>query len=66
MTAPLSMAESALTGYVSSITQQSNSEWHTAMRQFCSSLWGTTAWGRSRQGYEWKHDSARPRPPATP
>ncbi|WP_175499886.1 RNase A-like domain-containing protein [Streptomyces sp. CC77] len=57
MTAPLSMAESALTGYVDSITQQSNSEWHTAMRQFCSSLWGTTAWGRSRQGYEWKHDS---------
>ncbi|OCC09240.1 hypothetical protein [Streptomyces sp. PTY087I2] len=45
MTMTLSMTESALTGNVSSITQQSNSEWHDAMRRFCSSLWGTTAWG---------------------
>ncbi|CAL9452974.1 RNase A-like domain-containing protein [Streptomyces sp. enrichment culture] len=58
MTMTLSMAESALTGNVSSITQQSNSEWHNAMRAFCSSLWGTSAWGRSREGYDWKHDSA--------
>ncbi|MFF3289336.1 RNase A-like domain-containing protein [Streptomyces sp. NPDC003023] len=58
MTMTLSMAESALTGNVSSITQQSNSEWHNAMRQFCSSLWGTTAWGKSTAGYQWKHDSA--------
>ncbi|WP_199550628.1 RNase A-like domain-containing protein [Streptomyces sp. N35] len=58
MTMTLSMSESALTGNVSSITQQSNSEWHDAMRQFCSSLWGTTAWGKSTAGYEWKHDSA--------
>ncbi|WP_197287485.1 RNase A-like domain-containing protein [Streptomyces apocyni] len=61
MTMTLSMAESTLTGNVSSITQQSNSEWHDAMRQFCSSLWGTTAWGGSREGYEWKHDSASSR-----
>ncbi|MFI7893048.1 RNase A-like domain-containing protein [Streptomyces sp. CACIS-1.16CA] len=58
MTMTLSMTESALTGNVSSITQQSNSEWHDAMRQFCSSLWGTTAWGASTAGYQWKHDSA--------
>ncbi|MFI1398851.1 RNase A-like domain-containing protein [Streptomyces sp. NPDC020681] len=58
MTIALSMTESSLTGQVSSITQQSNSEWHDAMRQFCSSLWGTTAWGKSTAGYEWKHDSA--------
>ncbi|WP_409469022.1 RNase A-like domain-containing protein [Streptomyces sp. HC307] len=58
MTTTLSMSESALTGNVSSITQQSNSEWHDAMRQFCSALWGTTAWGTSTEGYEWKHDSA--------
>jgi hypothetical protein len=58
MTMTLSITESALTGQVSSITQQTNSEWHDAMRQFCSSLWGTTAWGTSTAGYEWKHDSA--------
>ncbi len=57
-TSALSIAESGLTGNVSSITQQSNSEWHDAMRRFCSSLWGTTAWGTSTAGYEWKHDSA--------
>ncbi|MFB7272300.1 hypothetical protein [Streptomyces sp. NPDC056244] len=58
MTVGLSMTESSLTGLVGSITQQSNSEWHEAMRHFCSSLWGTTAWGRSTAGYQWKHDSA--------
>ncbi|WP_369376978.1 RNase A-like domain-containing protein [Streptomyces sp. cg36] len=58
MTMSLSMTESALTGLVGSITQQTNSEWHDAMRQFCSSLWGTKAWGQSTAGYEWKHDSA--------
>ncbi|MEU9224114.1 RNase A-like domain-containing protein [Streptomyces massasporeus] len=57
-TSPLSTAESGLTGNVSSITQQTNSEWHDAMRHFCSSLWGTTSWGKSREGYEWKHDSS--------
>ncbi|MFH9471182.1 RNase A-like domain-containing protein [Streptomyces clavifer] len=57
-TMTLSMTESGLTGNVSSITRQSNSEWHDAMRQFCSSLWGTTAWGTSTAGYQWKHDSA--------
>ncbi|MEU5160478.1 RNase A-like domain-containing protein [Streptomyces sp. NPDC020875] len=57
-TSSLSIAESGLTGNISSITQQANSEWHDAMRQFCSSLWGTTAWGKSREGYDWKHDSS--------
>ncbi|MER7478120.1 RNase A-like domain-containing protein [Streptomyces sp. NPDC126510] len=57
-TTSLSTAESGLTGNVSSITQQTNSEWHDAMRQFCSSLWGTTAWGKSRENYQWKHDSS--------
>lgn len=28
------------------------------MRHFCSSLWGTTSWGKSRENYEWKHDSS--------
>ncbi|GAA0645437.1 hypothetical protein GCM10009535_23680 [Streptomyces thermocarboxydovorans] len=57
MTVTLSTVEGALTGNVSSITQQSNSEWHDAMRKFCSSLWGTTAWGTQQEGYEWRHDS---------
>ncbi|MEU0914518.1 RNase A-like domain-containing protein [Streptomyces althioticus] len=57
-TVPLSTAEQGLTGNVSSITQQSNSEWHDAMRQFCSSLWGTTAWGKNRENYQWRHDSS--------
>ncbi|WP_328563761.1 RNase A-like domain-containing protein [Streptomyces coelicoflavus] len=57
-TVTLSTVESGLSGNVSSITQQTNSEWHDAMRQFCSSLWGTTAWGRNRANYEWKHDSS--------
>ncbi|MGW3404481.1 RNase A-like domain-containing protein [Streptomyces zhihengii] len=58
MTITLSMTESALTGNVDSITRQSNSEWHNAMRHFCSSLWGTSAWGKNTAGYQWKHDSA--------
>ncbi|MGP4088765.1 RNase A-like domain-containing protein [Streptomyces sp. KR55] len=57
-TMALSITESGLTGLVGSITQQSNSEWHDAMRKFCSSLWGTTDWGKRREGYEWKHNSA--------
>ncbi|MEU6522993.1 RNase A-like domain-containing protein [Streptomyces sp. NPDC046924] len=58
VTVPLSTAEQGLTGNVSSITQQSHSEWYDAMRHFCSSLWGTTSWGQNRENYEWKHDSS--------
>lgn len=54
----LSMVESSLTAQVGTITNQTNTEWHDAMRTFCSSLWGTTAWGKSTAGYEWKHDTA--------
>ncbi|MEV6397868.1 RNase A-like domain-containing protein [Streptomyces sp. NPDC051907] len=54
----LAIFEGDLIRYMSGITTQSNSEWHDAMRQFCSSLWGSTAWGKSTAGYEWKHDSA--------
>ncbi|GAA4541942.1 RNase A-like domain-containing protein [Streptomyces collinus] len=57
-TSSLSTAESGLTGNVNSITQQTNSQWRDAMRHFCSSLWGTTSWGKSRMNYEWKHDSS--------
>lgn len=57
-TTTLSSVEDGLTGNVSSITQQTHSEWYDAMRQFCSSLWGTTAWGAKRENYEWRHDSS--------
>ncbi|MFI5684461.1 RNase A-like domain-containing protein [Streptomyces sp. NPDC051636] len=58
MTMSLGTTEGNLTGLVSGITQQTNSEWYDAMRQFCSSLWGTTAWGKRTGNYEWGHDSA--------
>ncbi|WKK21242.1 hypothetical protein QZH56_20480 [Streptomyces olivoreticuli] len=54
----LAQVDGNLTGLVGSITNQANSEWYSAMRTFCSAVWGTTAWGRSREGYQWKHDSA--------
>ncbi|MFH8881266.1 RNase A-like domain-containing protein [Streptomyces californicus] len=41
-------------------TDRSNGEWAAAMRQFCSAVWGTSAWGQNRAGHEWKHDSAQP------
>ncbi|WP_406106399.1 hypothetical protein OG698_28725 [Streptomyces sp. NBC_01003] len=66
MTKALSWAEGNLTGQMYGITQQSNSEWHDAMRQFCSSLWGTTAWGKQTASYEWKHDSAANQKPSHP
>ncbi|MEU6877386.1 RNase A-like domain-containing protein [Streptomyces sp. NPDC046712] len=47
-----------MSGHMAPITNQANSEWHDAMRTFLSSLWGTTAWGKSTAGYEWKHDTA--------
>ncbi|MFE2939648.1 RNase A-like domain-containing protein [Streptomyces sp. NPDC059255] len=53
----VSQVDSTLTGAVSGITDPNNGEWQAAMRQFTSSLWGTTAWGKSTAGYEWKHDT---------
>lgn len=44
-----------LTQTMSAVTDQNNSEWHAAMRQFCSAIWGTSAWGKERQGYRWGH-----------
>ncbi|MFG2985078.1 hypothetical protein ACGFYQ_28100 [Streptomyces sp. NPDC048258] len=49
-----------LSSAVHNYTDRSNGEWNAAMRQFCSAVWGTSAWGQSREGYEWKHDSAQP------
>ncbi|WNI29962.1 RNase A-like domain-containing protein [Streptomyces sp. ITFR-6] len=54
----ITQIESTLTWTIGSISDPNNGEWQAAMRQFASSLWGTTAWGTSTAGYEWKHDSA--------
>ncbi|MFB7374703.1 RNase A-like domain-containing protein [Streptomyces sp. NPDC056222] len=54
----LHRVEPALSGSIGSISDPNNGEWQAAMRQFTSSLWGTTAWGTSTAGYEWKHDTA--------
>ncbi|MFD4262514.1 RNase A-like domain-containing protein [Streptomyces sp. NPDC058534] len=53
----LSTVGGMLTHLIDSITQQSNSEWYGAMRTFCSTLWGTSAWGKETNGYNWKNDS---------
>lgn len=44
-----------LTGTIDTITDNANGDWHGAMLQFVSSLWGTTAWGKNTAGYEWAH-----------
>ncbi|MEW2136239.1 RNase A-like domain-containing protein [Streptomyces sp. NPDC005409] len=54
----VTQVESALTGLVGSVSDPNNGEWQAAMRQFASSLWGTTAWGTSTANYQWKHDTA--------
>lgn len=36
-----------------------NDEWQSAMRDFCSSIWGTTAWGQERLGHKWNHKDGR-------
>jgi len=56
----LMTVEGNLTGTMASITDQANTEWYVAMRQFCSAIWGTSDWGKEREGYSWAHDKARP------
>ncbi len=43
---------------VESITDDGNSEWQKAMNAFCQTIWGTSAWGRQREGLEWGTDTA--------
>lgn len=49
-----------LNDIVSSITNAANSEWQNAMRSFCQTIWGTSAWGKTRgqsggyAGLPWK------------
>ncbi|WEV25942.1 hypothetical protein OYE22_12595 [Streptomyces sp. 71268] len=39
-----------LSGLVGGITDRSDDEWKRAMSAFCQTVWGTTAWGRTRHG----------------
>ncbi|MFG2902303.1 RNase A-like domain-containing protein [Streptomyces zaomyceticus] len=45
-----------LTATIDVITDHANGDWHGAMLQFVSSVWGTTAWGKNTAGYEWGHE----------
>ncbi|MEV0413466.1 RNase A-like domain-containing protein [Streptomyces sp. NPDC050448] len=49
----LTMVADNLTMTLGSITNHQQADWEAAMRTFCSALWGATAWGQSRQGYQW-------------
>ena len=63
----LSMTEDTLTRLMNGITDQSNGEWYGAMRKFCSTLWGTSAWGEeNREGYDWSNDTAEKRTTSHP
>ncbi|MEU7011629.1 RNase A-like domain-containing protein [Streptomyces sp. NPDC046332] len=51
----LGIIQGQLAGTIDAITDHANGDWHGAMLQFVSSVWGTTAWGKSTAGYEWAH-----------
>lgn len=57
----LGMVDGTLTGLIGGITDQADQEWYHAMRTFCSTLWGTSAWGQNREGYDWANDDAKKR-----
>nr|WP_168507033.1 RNase A-like domain-containing protein [Streptomyces sp. S1D4-11]QIY94542.1 hypothetical protein HEP87_11610 [Streptomyces sp. S1D4-11] len=57
----LGMVDGTLTGLVGTITDQTNQDWYNAMRTFCSTLWGTSAWGKTREGHDWSNDDATKR-----
>ncbi|MFF3359793.1 RNase A-like domain-containing protein [Streptomyces sp. NPDC002917] len=48
-----SMGADQLTQAVGAITNHQQADWEAAMRTFCSALWGGTAWGQQRLGYQW-------------
>ncbi|MFG3041269.1 RNase A-like domain-containing protein [Streptomyces sp. NPDC048330] len=51
----IGIIQGQLTATIDVITDHSNGDWHGAMLQFVSSVWGTTAWGTNTAGYEWGH-----------
>ncbi|MFE5995514.1 RNase A-like domain-containing protein [Streptomyces sp. NPDC056454] len=48
-----SLGADQLTQAIGAITNHQQAEWEGAMRTFCSALWGGTAWGQQRHGYQW-------------
>ncbi|WP_254075844.1 RNase A-like domain-containing protein [Streptomyces sp. P3] len=34
-------------------------EWQSAMKQFCSAMWGTSDWGKEHHGYKWAHKEGK-------
>ncbi|MFE6130199.1 RNase A-like domain-containing protein [Streptomyces sp. NPDC056437] len=56
----VSSTDGNLSSALHNYTDRSNGEWNVAMRQFCSAVWGTSAWGESREGHDWGHDKAQP------
>ncbi|MFE2759033.1 RNase A-like domain-containing protein [Streptomyces halstedii] len=48
-----SLGADQLTQAVGAITNPQQADWEAAMRTFCSALWGGTAWGQQRHGYQW-------------
>ncbi|MGW5739395.1 MULTISPECIES: RNase A-like domain-containing protein [Streptomyces] len=59
-------AKRAADGFDEAISYLTNSapahsEWQEAMQTFCSSIWGTTSWGKESVGHKWNHkDGQRP------
>ncbi|MFF0213768.1 RNase A-like domain-containing protein [Streptomyces vinaceus] len=49
----VTMVGDNLTMALGAITNHQQADWEAAMRTFCSALWGGTAWGQSRHGYQW-------------
>nr|WSX76018.1 hypothetical protein OH826_20510 [Streptomyces sp. NBC_00899] len=53
---------------IASITNSANSEWQTAMKSFCQTIWGTSAWGKMQGTVPYKtapNEGARRRPVIT-
>ncbi|MEV6580532.1 hypothetical protein AB0M92_20470 [Streptomyces sp. NPDC051582] len=51
----VTMVGDNLTMALGGITNHQQADWESAMRTFCSALWGGTDWGKSRHGYQWGH-----------
>ncbi|MCP3818377.1 hypothetical protein NLX86_09685 [Streptomyces sp. A3M-1-3] len=63
----LNQVSDSLTGAIGTITNPQQADWEDAMKVFCSALWGSTAWGHSRDGIQWAQKAnAGPQTPFRP
>ncbi|MFJ6248510.1 MULTISPECIES: hypothetical protein [unclassified Streptomyces] len=51
----IGIVQGQLTATIGIVTDHANGDWHGAMTQFVSSVWGTTARGTNTAGYAWGH-----------